>query len=106
MDLTQKEWKEKLQANASAMVIDVRTPEEWEEGIIPGARMQNIHDAHGFMDMLGELNKQGEYFLLCRSGGRSGQATMIMKSQGFQKVYNLLGGMTEWEGETVIPDLD
>jgi len=47
------------------------------------------------------IKKIKNYYVYCRSGGRSGQACMIMGSLGFENTYNLLGGMMEWEGETI-----
>ena len=45
-----------------------------------------------------ELDKSKEYIMVCRSGGRSGQATMFLESQGYN-VINMNGGMLAWEGE-------
>ena len=99
MDLSQKEWKERLEASDDALIIDVRTPEEWEEGIIKEAKKLNIFNAPVFMAELDTMNRNKEYFVYCRSGNRSGQACQIMASKGFDKAYNLLGGVMEWEGE-------
>ena len=49
-----------------------------------------------------ELDKTKSYYVYCRSGGRSGQACMIMNSIGFEKAYNLMGGFMEWQGEKTI----
>jgi rhodanese-related sulfurtransferase len=106
MDLSQSEWTLRSAESDSAVIIDVRGVDEWEDGIIPGAQMHDIHDAHAFMSMLGGLDKSGSYFVVCRTGDRGSQAEMIMRSQGFQHVFNLVGGMDEWEGEIEIPDLD
>ena len=46
MDLTQEEWSSKLASDNKAYLLDVRTPEEWEEGIIPNAVLKNIHEQH------------------------------------------------------------
>jgi len=102
-NLNQKDWREKLAASSNAVIIDVRAPEECEEGIIPGAHQLNIFNAALFMAEMDVLDKSKEYFMYCRSGGRSGQACQIMASKGFEKAYNLEGGMMAWKGEIVTP---
>jgi rhodanese-related sulfurtransferase len=47
---------------------------------------------------LEELDKDKTYFVYCLAGGRSAQACGIMKQLGFEKVYNLVGGISQWEG--------
>ncbi len=78
-------------------VIDVRTPEEVAEGKIPGATNINIFDAD-FADRVSTLDKSNPYVMVCRSGARSGQACMHMMGMGFEKIYNLQGGMMMWGG--------
>lgn len=45
-----------------------------------------------------ELDKSKEYIMVCRSGGRSGRATLFLESYGFN-VINMAGGMLAWEGK-------
>ncbi len=52
-----------------------------------------------FKDELSELDKSKTYLIYCRSGRRSGIALDIMKELGFTEVYNILGGITQWEAE-------
>lgn len=99
--LTQEKWRNRLEASTDAVIIDVRTPEEWEEGIIPGAKKLNIFNAPLFIAELDTMDRNKEYFMYCLSGGRSGQACQILHSKGFDKVYNLEGGMMEWDGELI-----
>lgn len=44
-----------------------------------------------------ELDKNAAYIMVCRSGGRSGQATQYLESKGFN-VTNMTGGMLDWQG--------
>ncbi len=104
MNLSQAEWKQKHQASDKAIIIDVRTPEEWEEGVVAGAKLLNIFEASEFMTAVAEMDKTNEYFVYCRSGARSGQACQILKSQGISSAYNLTGGILEWEGQLTQPD--
>lgn len=101
-DLSQSAWQEQLMADDNAVIIDVRTDMEIAEGMIPNAQQINIQNAGLFMEKAKELDKSKNYYLYCRSGGRSAQACMILDSLGFQNTYNLLGGMMEWQGETVV----
>ena len=100
-NLSQEAWRAKLEASDDAVIIDVRTAEEWEEGIIAGAKKLDIFNATLFMAEVDTMSRDKAYFMYCRSGGRSGQACQILASKGFDKVYNLMGGMMEWDGETV-----
>lgn len=79
----------------SAQMIDVRTPEEYVEGHIPGAALIDIY-ADDFKQRIGQLDRDEPYYIYCRSGSRSRSATGIMKKAGFSHVYGLDGGMIAW----------
>src|SRR5690554_3305409 len=98
-DLDQKQWREQFEKEDNAVIIDVRTDEEIEEGIIPGAIQMNIQDAAKFYEDAKGLDASKNYYIYCRSGGRSAQACMLFQSLGIENAYNLVGGITEWEGE-------
>src|SRR5699024_3117114 len=99
-DLTQKEWKNQLDADDNAMIIDVRTDLELEEdGYITGAIQINIQNPALFMEEAKKLDPEKNYYIYCRSGGRSGQACLLFNSLGIKNTYNLMGGIQEWEGE-------
>lgn len=100
-DLIQEEWKEQLENDDKAVILDVRTEEEYEEGYIPKAINIDIRQGQGFIDELENLDKSKTYYVYCRSGGRSAQACNIMGQLGFEEAHNLLGGIMEWEGEIV-----
>lgn len=100
-NLTQSQWREQLEEDNNAIILDVRTNMEVAEGMIPNAKQINIQDTATFMEKIKQLDTSKNYYVYCRSGGRSGQACMIMNSLGFQNTYNLMGGMMEWDGETV-----
>jgi rhodanese-related sulfurtransferase len=88
------EFKEKYNQSKGAVLVDVRTPGEFRSGTIRGARNIDFMSA-SFMSTVSTLDKNKEYFLVCRSGSRSGQACNLMVKEGF-KVYNLAGGLGEW----------
>ena len=77
-------------------VLDVRTPDEFEEGHIKGAKNINYY-AEDFKKQIGKLDKSKAYLIHCRSGGRSGRASKIMIGMGFKLVYDLAPGMMGWE---------
>lgn len=78
-----------------AQLLDVRTPAEWNEGIIEGAIMADFYE-DSFKSELEKLDKEVPVAVYCRSGGRSGSAMDIMKEMGFKEVYNLDGGIGAW----------
>lgn len=99
-ELTQEEWREKLAQDENAVILDVRTEQEIEEGYIPGAKKIDFYKGQEFIDELEKLDKDKNYYVYCRSGNRSGQACAIMDQKGFRNSYNLAGGFSQWEGET------
>lgn len=76
--------------------IDVRQPEEWEEGVIPGAKTIMLAELPEHLD---KLDKDASYVMVCRSGGRSGRAQQMMAAAGFSQVVNFDGGMLAWYDE-------
>lgn len=98
-DLTQKDWTKQLEQDNNSVVLDVRTQEEVALGIIPDAIHIDIYRGQGFIDELETLDKTKNYYVYCKSGGRSAQACAVMNQLGFDNAYNLLGGFSQWEGE-------
>lgn len=101
-DLTQSEWTSKLSADDNAVILDVRTLEEAEIGIIPDAKVIDIYKGQEFLDDLEDLDKTKNYYVYCRSGARSAQACSVMNQLGFKNTYNLIGGFIEWKGDVAL----
>lgn len=80
---------------SNLQLIDLRTPEECQEGMIEGAVNINYFDAD-FKDQLNALDKNKTTLIYCRSGGRSGKAAKIMEELGFTVIYDLSGGYLNW----------
>ena len=78
-----------------SQVIDVRTPEEYALGYIEGAILID-YKASDFQASISALNRNITYLIYCRSGNRSGKASIIMDSLGFKKIYDLKGGFMNW----------
>ncbi|MCB0973166.1 MAG: rhodanese-like domain-containing protein [Actinobacteria bacterium] len=87
----------KLVGEPGVQVIDVRTPEEYDEGHIAGAEMIDFYSSD-FGDEIAALDRDGEYVIYCRSGNRSGQAAALMSNLGFTHVADVDGGILAWEG--------
>ena len=85
-----------FRATPNALLVDVRTPEEYAEGHIPGSVNIPLAALPARMDELGELDRP--LFVHCLSGGRSGQAVMFLKREGFTNVKNI-GGINAYTGK-------
>jgi rhodanese-related sulfurtransferase/peroxiredoxin len=78
-------------------VLDVRTPQEFATGHLPGAI--NIDSAATDLDTrLAKLPKDAPYIVYCRTGNRSGDVTERMHARGFKHLYDLQGGIQAWTG--------
>lgn len=99
-ELNQDEWSTQLSNDENAAILDVRTEVEVAEGYIPNAKNIDIYKGQDFIDEIEKLDKDKDYYVYCRSGKRSAQACTLMDSLGFKNTYNLIGGFSEWEGET------
>lgn len=77
------------------VVLDVRTPEEFEEVRIDGATMIDFYELD-FADQIGDLDPDQPYLLYCRSGNRSGQTRALMEDLGFTNVIDIEGGILNW----------
>jgi len=97
-DLNPEEFGKSMRAHPNAVLLDVRTPEEFESGHLPGALNIDIR-GYDFHEQIENLDPAKAYFVYCRSGGRSSAACRFMTSKGFQECYNLEGGILAWEGE-------
>ena len=94
--LKPEEFKAKLETVADAVLLDVRTQQEVDAGVIPNAKHIDFNGSE-FPRVIGELDREKTYFVYCASGGRSGQAAALMADMGFKKVYNLEGGLNAWK---------
>lgn len=84
-----------LMQGENSMVIDVRPEDELIEGEIEGHVTINFFDP-SFQDEIDKLDRDRTYLLHCRSGNRSGKACAMMSQMGFEKLYNLDGGIQAW----------
>lgn len=98
-DINSQEWQQKLAQDTNAVVVDVRTKDEVEEGHLPNALHFDIYEGAQFLENIKKLDPDKNYYVYCRSGGRSAQACAVMQSIGIANTYNLIGGFDQWDGE-------
>ncbi len=82
------------------LLLDVRTPEEFMQGHLPGATLipvqvleQEIHQIEAYKDK--------PVVVYCRSGNRSRTASKILAKHGFKIIYDMAGGIRQWKGQVV-----
>jgi rhodanese-related sulfurtransferase len=92
--LSPKEFQTKLNEK-SAVLLDVRTPEEFSEAHLDKAVNKNVND-QDFGDYTTKLDKNKIYFVYCLAGKRSHKAAVDMRKKGLT-VYELAGGIESWQ---------
>ena len=97
-NLTPEAFSNAFKNTSNAVILDVRTLEEFESGHLPGALLVDVNKPD-FHEQVENLSPSDAYFVYCRSGVRSVKAAMIMEDLGFEHVNNLIGGITAWNGE-------
>ncbi|MGP4042009.1 rhodanese-like domain-containing protein [Gracilibacillus sp. D59] len=90
----------KLKNGEKLNIIDVREDDEVAQGIIPGAKHIRLGEIPNRIE---EFNKDEHYYMVCRSGARSGRATEYLEANGIEAT-NMEGGMLAWEDETDVPE--
>lgn len=89
------DFKIQLDQDSKAQILDVRTAEECETGMIQGALNCDIFDPNFLTLAQSKLQKSATVYVYCRSGARSASASAMLESAGY-KVVNLIGGYTAW----------
>jgi rhodanese-related sulfurtransferase len=91
---------ERLLKKKNSVLLDVRTPEEYREGHLPGAILIDVMQPEEFKKRVSVLDKRKRFLVYCRSGKRSNTAKLIMKGLGFKKLVDLQNGYSQWTGAT------
>lgn len=89
---------QKNKSNPNFVVLDVRTPEEFNEGHIEGA-INIDYNSGGFKTELRELDKRKTFLVYCRTGRRSAEAVKVMKDLGFENIVRMKGDVVKWKSE-------
>ncbi len=79
--------EEPVGLSEGTIIIDVRTPAEFQSGHLEGALNIDVQSPT-FMAQISELDPSADYFIYCRSGNRSGQAISQMANMGFTSMIN------------------
>jgi len=85
-----------MRQGKDAVVLDVRTKQEFAEGHVPGAVNIDISDPQ-FRKKVGELDKSKTYLVHCARGVRSARATKAMSAMGFDRLFDFHGGFEAWK---------
>lgn len=81
--------------NGEVSLIDVRQPEEYEQGHLPGAQLIPLSE---LLNNVEKLDPAKTALLYCKRGGRSKSAASLLEGQGFDNVYSMDGGIDAWNG--------
>jgi len=87
------EFKEK---SVNHSIVDIRTPFEFKRGYIKGAENINYY-SKDFLEQMSKFDKNEPIYIYCRSGNRSSSASRKLLKLGFKEIYDLRGGILNWE---------
>ena len=94
--LDAKTFSEAMSKTPDALVLDVRTPDEFAGGHLDKA--VNVDwNGGGFDAWMKKIDKEASIFVYCLSGGRSGSAGAALRQAGFKHVTEMEGGMMKWK---------
>lgn len=93
--LTPTDFAAKLKATPNAILLDVRTPDEFSEGHLAKALNYDWYGKN-FAAQVAKLDKSKPVFVYCYGGGRSSEAVEHLLSKGFKEVYDMKGGIQKW----------
>jgi adenylyltransferase/sulfurtransferase len=94
-EITPTELKAKLDAGDVPVLVDVREPFERSIADLPPVGQHRIPTGE-FAGRTADLDPESEIVVYCRSGSRSAWAVAVLQQQGFERVYNLQGGVLGW----------
>lgn len=95
-EISPKALEEKIRAGDDLVILDVRNPEEAQISRIQGSILIPLGE---LPERVAELNTADQLIVHCRMGGRSAKAVEFLRSVGFKKVKNLVGGINAWAEE-------
>ncbi len=90
----------KLINHESAVIVDVSEPQEFKTGHIPDAINIPLGGLAGRVKEL-EKHKSKPVVFTCRTASRSSRGAVVLRKQGFEKVYALAGGLAAWEKDNL-----
>lgn len=93
--VTVEEAKTMIEKNAKIVVLDVRTPGEWNSGHLTNAKHVDIQSSD-FEQKIASIDKNATVVVYCAAGGRSSRAANMMVQKGYKNVINMAGGINAW----------
>ncbi|MCG6186283.1 rhodanese-like domain-containing protein [Maribellus maritimus] len=88
------------ETNPNFVIIDVRTPSQWQAGHLQGSINRNYYDSD-FTEQVDALPRHKTYLIHCQSGGRSSGTFTKMQNLGFAEVYDMQGGISSWKNASL-----
>ena len=85
----------KHQGDTNFVILDIRTPGEYQSGHLERAVMIDYY-SKSFVNEIDRLDKEKSYLVYCRSGNRSGRSMDLLKKLEFKKIYHLATGINGW----------
>jgi rhodanese-related sulfurtransferase len=95
-NLTADEFEQAI-AKDSVQILDVRTPEEYMSGHIKNTLLANWNDKAEFSRRVAFVDKNKPVYIYCLAGGRSAAAAKELRSEGYENVIELSGGINAWK---------
>jgi adenylyltransferase/sulfurtransferase len=99
--ITVEDLKARRDRGEELTLVDVREPNEWAISDLPGSVKIPLAS---LPQRLAELPQDGEIVVYCRTGGRSGNAVQFLRQRGYERSYNLTGGINRW-ADQIDPDM-
>lgn len=96
--ISPKDINSLISAKEKIQLVDVRTPEEYNEGHLKNSENICI-TTEDFEANINSLDRNKAVYVYCRSGIRSTKAALKMKEFGFKEIYNMEGGILLWTAE-------
>lgn len=87
--------------NKGALVVDVRKPEEFQNGHIVGARNVALERLGEDSDLLNKKKKNRVVLTVCESGQTSAKAASVLRKAGFEAVFSLKSGLSGWRSDNL-----
>jgi rhodanese-related sulfurtransferase len=96
--ITPQEVYDAVYKTDEVQLVDVRTKKEFNDGHLSKAQNVCVTD-NDFKQKAAKLNKEKPVYVYCKGGGRSARAAAILKEMGFKEIYDMQGGLVNWESQ-------